>query len=340
MSFEKTYRIVFLFCEIFGMIPYRYENLNKNVIDTKKTNEIFILLKYGWLFGLLAFEFYILIYSIIVCYEYVLVTKVTLYTGLDVFILTTFRILLIIITLESFIKRNAQIKILNNLCELDDIFMRRLNVNINYKKLGRLVRFVFLKWFSIYILTEILLIWLTLYEEANSILIFLILFVYPLFKLTLNGSKYVTFVHLIKFRIEAMYQALNNFVLQTELNVDDPKRIELNRMLDLWNIYNKIYETVHLINYSFSWSFSINFSVEILAVCAVLFHVLDYILGEPNRFAVISLVSFGTYLFYYVFRVIMLIQITHSAAEKVDIFASKIHRLSSISTNSNDFVRQ
>lgn len=330
MNFKETYSLVFYIYRILGMVPYRLIVEESHVVISTPKFE------YLWLFVLFALETYILVYGTILCYEYVLVTKVTLYTGLDLLIVTTFRALLVIITVESFLKRDAQVKALQNLLDIDKVFTEKLSVDVNYPKLGRLVKVLFIKWSLIYIVTEAFLIWLTLFEEANSFGIFLLLFVYPLLKLTLNGSRYITFVHLIKHRILLMQQVLkdsnlwideNNVRRWDGLQQFCDRLVEVPRMVHLWETYQQIYKTTELVNYSFKWSFSINFSIEILAVCAVLFHVLDYILGEPNRFAVLSLISFGLYLFYYVFRVAMLIRVTHCTAQDVSQFAANVHRL-------------
>lgn len=308
---------------------------------------MFIALELLWLLILIFFEFYILIYSLFVCYQYLQLTKITLYTGLDIFILTTFRVLCIIITLESFMKRKIHTKILNSLRKVDNIFTNQLNERIDYALLGRLIIVMFVKWFSIYIFTDTFLIWLTLSEGANSISIFILLFVYPLFKLTLNGSKFMIFAHLIKFRIDAMHRALSN-CNQTDENahlsfnniqyVAPINRYHLNHMQHLWHIYNRIYDIVQLVNNGFVWSFSINFSIEILAVCAVLYRVLDHILGPPNRFPITTIIPFIVYLCYYLFRVVMLIRIAHNVASDVDNFANRIQTLELPVTEFNEFV--
>lgn len=345
MHFEDTYRVVFMVYRVLGMIPYRFTP-SKNQAPPQNRPNTFLVVEYLWIICLLAFECYVLIDSLFECYDYISHVKVTLYIGLDLLILTTFRILTIIITIESFFKRNIQVNILHNLFEIDKIFIEHLNMNIDYKQLNRLIRNAFLKWIFIYIITETFLISMTLYEGANNLPIFLILFVYPLLKLTVNGSKYITFAILIKYRIDAMHKVLLDSPLWMQENLfkknDNLLRFnidqtnELHRMINLWKIFNKMYKTIKLTNYSFECSISINFSVEILAICAVLFHILDYILGPPNRFFLISIISFGIYLFYYVFRVGMLIRIAHCAAEEADMLANKVHRLCANSTVLDD----
>lgn len=345
MHFEDTYRVVFMVYRVLGMVPYRFSPSN-TVVRPKKLEIIFLIAEYLWIIFLTIFEFYVIIDSIIVCYNYVTHIKLNLYIGLDLLILTTFRVLLVIITFEAFLKRNFQVKILRNLFEIDSIFIRDLNVDIDYGELKQLIRNTFIKWGLIYIITEMFLISLTLYEGANNLPTFLMLFVYPLLKLTLNGSKYITFALLIKYRIEAMHKILINSSLWMEKSswkkcdnlqkFTDNQAIELKRMINLWRIFNKIYKTVELTNYSFKWSISVNFSVEILSVCAVLFHILDYILGPPNRFSVLSLISFGMFFFYYVIRVGMLIRIAHCTIEEADMLANKVHRLCANGTVSDD----
>lgn len=337
MLFEDTYSFVFIFYRILAMVPYRFTTEQRQVIVQRlKFTNCFRKLESIWLLVLFLIEIYILIDGIIVSYERVLVTYVTLYTGLDLLIVTTFRLLLIIITMESFLKRRDQLKILQNLYSIDTVLGQELDIDVKYPKLNRLIIILFIKWSLIYVVTEAFLIWLTLFEQANSFGTFLLLFVYPLLKLTLNGSRYITLAHLVKHRIQLLQEVLKSSSFWIDehtvqryngLQLFCDRSIEISRMVNLWKIYRKIYETADLVNYSFKWSFSINFSIEILAITAVLFHVLDYILGAPNRFSLISLVAFGLYLFYYVFRVAMLIQVTHCTTHDAKLFAASVHRL-------------
>lgn len=340
MRFEDTYAIVFSIYRVLGLVPSQFNRLQTQnfTVVIKNRHRFYSIVEYFWIICLLIFEFYILIYSLILCYQYILHVHVTLYVGFDVFILTMMRTLVIIITVESFGKRNVQVNILNNLFEIDTIFMQNLNFNIDYSQSRRSIRNNFLKWCGVYIFTESFLIGMNLYEGANGLQDFLLLFGNPLLKLTLSGSKYITFALLIKCRIDAMHETMtpNSFSMQTnstqtfnhlqQFTID--QNIELHRMISLWQIFNKMHETIKLINYNFNWSISIHFSVEILSTCAILFHILDYILGPPNRFFLISAITFGIYLTYHVFRVGILIQIAHCTAEAVGLLAHKVHRLS------------
>lgn len=348
MQFGDTYRVVFIFYRVLCMVPYRFST-SKAFNQSKRWQDILFAAEYLWMIVLILFEFYIVIDGVLESYLYVSHIKVTLFTGLDLVILTTFRVLLIIITIEAFFKRKEQVKILKNLSEIDTNFARHLNINLDYGQLNRVIRNAFIKWSLIYVITEVFLISMTLYEGANNLPTFLMLFVYPLLKLTLNGSKYITFALLIKYRIDAMHTALITSSLWVNENqpikwnnlqkFTNNHAIELKRMISLWQIWNKMYETMELANYSFKWSISVNFSVEILSVCVVLFHILDSILGPPNRFPLFSFASYGVYLFYYVARVGMLIRIAHCAAEEANMLANKVHRLcGTVSDDLQNFV--
>lgn len=140
----------------------------------------------------------------------------------------------------------------------------------------------FFKWIGVYIITEACLIGTNLYD-ANYLVDFLLLFAYPLLELTMSGSKYITFTLLIKCRIDSMHKtmmessswmhSIEKFDHLQRFTID--QQIELQRMINLWRIFNKMHETVKLINNNFMCSISIHFSVEILATCAILFHILD-----------------------------------------------------------------
>lgn len=69
-----------------------------------------------------------------------------LYTVADMIFELSYYVLLILTTIKSYCRRNAHVKILTNLNEIDGFFAPKLNWKINYYRLKRQIRMAFIKW--------------------------------------------------------------------------------------------------------------------------------------------------------------------------------------------------
>lgn len=202
------------------------------------------------------------------------------------------------------------------------------------------IRSAFVKWILIICATEIVLFCIAVDDKENKFTPFLVLYIYPVFKLTLNVSQFMSYSILIRYRIESMNQMLIYSLKQESSNFH---MIELSRMFYLRQIVCKLHDTVQLINDLFKWSISGTFSIDLFAISVILYHELDYILGEQDRFGRLPVIAFGLFLFFYLIRLGAIIKTGNSTAKEANQLADNIHRINSNKWNSDGlqhFVRK
>lgn len=344
MFFEKSCREVFVVYRILGLVSGQFRfSQSYNIWQILLT-----IAEHFWIICILIFELYLLKMSFEMWHQK-FVHEPNLYSVSFSFGTIVTQILLCAATIESFCKRNTQTNILNNLNDIDHIFSETLNLNVNYFRLRRLIRRAFMKWILVYVIVECLLISLIPIETNEPIRFvdFLLFAMYPMQKLTLIGSKYITYGILIKYRIRTMHEILDTYFPTVHQNrqcisecttCDNYRSIELRRMLNLQRIFDKIYETIQLTNETFKWSISMVFSICVFVICILLFHVLEFILGPANKVSLSTACINVVIIFYYVSALIMFIQIANDVTNETEKLAVKVHQISLNQTLSKDLL--
>lgn len=334
MLFEDSYRSLFIFYRIFVIAPSsRFFNLNKTTENhVRKCSEILpSITEHIWIICILAYEFCILIRNFDDLAQNFSLNNLNLYLVFSFIIESLYFIILIIATIESYCQRNVQVQILSNLNEIDRFFETNLNWNINYVRLKRLIQMAFYKWTLFYIISNLILVWFYPYARLLHNL-------YEMVKEMLIASKYITFAILIKYRIKAMHEVLSHdhkhelrwahriFNRNRPINIE---ATESQRMIDLWHIFGKLYETVQLTNESFKWTISSKFTCDILSACSVLFRLLHYLYGPPDRFYLPEVIAYVVYLVINVIDFGFVVYMAHCVSEEANHLVNEIHRLKS-----------
>lgn len=356
MSFENSCSGVFTVYRIFGLVPSKFHFQSSTAelsrtFSNKKRQICRLFAEKLWFSCLLLFEFYNLIHSSILNYKkFFNIYSISSFNVFRLLMIITIRVCIILITIESYRHRKVQVKILDNLREIDRVFERKLKLHINYHRLKRSIFVALLKWIPIYFVAVSIFISANLFEETKiEDVICVALTLYPLLKQALFGSAYVTYAILIKCRLQAMHEVLDSNLLLAhvespsfEMSIDRESRrereaFEFQRLIYLWRLFPRVHETVQLMNDTFKWSISVNFFADVFYICAVVFSYLNEILRTSHeKDTILSNISIS-YMFYcgiFCFRAI--IPMAESVAAEADKIAPKIHRLSWISTISEE----
>lgn len=331
MSLEGSYRSLLTVYRIFA-IAHSDRDFNFNQLSQGRTRiywQIVVLIfEYFWLICVLTYEFCVFIPFYDDLKQNIAEHELTLYIAIAFLTEFSYFIILIIATIESYCQRNVQVQILSNLNEIDRFFATKLNWNINYNRLKYSIQMNFIKLALFYIIGNCVLVWF--YADARSL--------YNLYQMTkevIIASKYITFAILIRYRIEAMHRVLSDdfrWAVRIIFNRNQSTNVEITefqRIIDIWQIFCKLFETVQSMNESFKWTISLTLSCDIFSACVELFRLLHYIYGPPDRFYAPEFIAYLVYLIIDVIHFSMFVHMANCVAEEADNLAKEIHRLKS-----------
>lgn len=322
---------IFYIFRVFGTsaIPLDYRNPSHHKLNHPPASKRFTVIIFLWTAIVLLYELYILIFGLLKSYAYAQHAQFTLYTILDLFIVNVYRLMNAAMTVELFLKRRVQAKIIEKLCNIDNYFSTELNVNFNYPKLRKSIYILLAKWVLMYLFTELFIIGMILHMDLNAdILFFIKLFAMPLLVTSITCVQYTLFVILVRYRIRVMHKviaksAMWNYNESTRrqpwrLKIRGNELIEAKRMIILRNVFCCLSEVAQLINYCFIWSVSLNMSTDLLAIVATFYLLLDYMIGLRNSYLpLVSAVGFSILSTYYCIRTASLVTICHCTSQEV-----------------------
>lgn len=338
MSFVDSYKSVFTVYRIFGLVPFNFHlHLLSTNPQSPSSNEN---RKFGfWFICLFSIELFILVYSSILWHR----SYTNDNDSFNIFrwsMVVAIRICIIVITFESYRHQRTQLKILNQLHEIDRIFSEKLNLQINYHRLKRSIFVDFSKWISVCVIDVLILFAAVCFEETTiEDYVRLMAPLYPLFKKAMLGSVYVTYAILIKHRIQAVLQVLDSSLLLPhdstfEIPIDreslsEYEAFEFRRLIHLWQLFPRIYDTIQLINDTFKWSSSMNFFVNVFDICSSIFHYFGKSPEDSHQTYNVNIISYieCAFICYYVFCFGAIIQMANALTAEADKIAPKIHRL-------------
>lgn len=351
MSFEDSHGTVFMVYRVLGLVPFKFhlKPLTKSH-SQKWWQNVRLIGEHAWFVCMLILELYMLIHTCILCYNHSIKISFDLFRTLHFSIVFTIRTLVIVITIESYCKRNSQVEIIKNFREIDRQFMERLNFEMNYHQLRHEIAMSFLITIVIYIAAIVLLIPSYWNESFNQQMLALFV-IYPLLKRSLSGARYMTYALLAKYRIKAMLEILNSNVLSVQQNSievcldqqmsDDRETFELHRIINLQKIFSQVYDTVQLINNSFVWSISANFPINVFDISVAIFSAFDKMMDPENPHVIYISYSWAPLALHYVFSLVTIVQTADSLNREADKLTHQIHRIQSCGIKSealSDFV--
>lgn len=345
MSCADVNAAVFLVYRVFGLLPFRFHLESKKNISKGWQENVRLCGEHLWFIFMLLIEIYMLIHTCILCYNHSIYISFDVYRTLHFSIVFTIRALVIVITIESYCKRNIQAQIMNNFHEIDRKFVEELNLENNYCRLQRQIAISFSITVFIHILAIFILV-PTYWNESFDQQLLGLFVIYPLLKRSLSGSIYIIYALLVQHRIKAMHEIFDSNLLLIQQNsieicvdqqiCNDNEAFEMRRMINLQWIFLKIYDTVQLINNSFKWSISVNFPINVFDISVAVFSVFDKIVKPDNPHVIYVSYSWAPLVLQYVLSLITVIQAAHSLNKDADKLAYQIHRIQSCCVESDE----
>lgn len=349
MSFEDAHRTVFMVYRVFGLVPFQFHLESslesQKTIPKKWRRNVRLIVEHLWFISMLLIELYILIHTCMLCYDHSIKVSFDVYRTLHFSIVFTIRSLIILITIESYFKRNVQVQIMNNFREIDRKFSEKLDFEINYHRLRRQIANSFLFRVFMYI-TAIALLVPAYWNESFEQKMLAMFVIYALMKRSLSASSYTTYALLVKCRIEAMHEIFDNNLLLVQQNSveicrdqqtsNDREAFELRRMINLQRIFSKIHDTVQLLNNSFRWSISVNFTINVFDISVAVFSAFDKVMDSLNAHVIYVSYTWAPLALHYVFSLVTIIQAANSLNKEADKLAHQIHRIQSCGIESDE----
>lgn len=327
VTYLESIQSVHRFFQIFGFSPFSL----RLKTALKQSNKNLPLLCYSSLFVLLAASAFG--YGVAETIKYLSTTKVTLYVCTDIVLTSGLRIIVTIMFIESMVKYSSQIELLNAFYEIDQYFMTKLSVDMNYTLIKRKLILKHLQWSSLYVCTEMGIIALAV---SNSELpwTFGLLFVFPFMVTTAKYLQIVIFVTMLDYRLKKLNNTIrkihvdevneNQYLRHRSKRKNYTKRFDENIVLSkifvLWNIYNRLYDCSKILNYYFQWSLSMNVSLDFLSIVTNLYYFFKQIFGKTLNFPP-SFFVFSTIGLFHIIRLFQMVKICHYTAEHVSLFS-------------------
>lgn len=336
ITYLESIRPVHRFFQLIGFSPFL---LGSNDA-LKQTHENRPLLFYSVLFFLLSASSFG--YGVAETIKYLSQTKITLYVCTDIVLTSGLRLIGIIMFIESIVKHHSQIKLLNAFYEIDEIFVKKLNVDMKYKQIKRKLISKSLQWCTLYVCIEIGIIALAV-KNSTLLWLFVFLFTFPFMVVTAKCMQIVIFVTMLDYRLEKLNDTINRIHV-CELNGNHCLRngvsrwpilkqrykrkkystrydemIVLNKVFVLWDLYNRLWECSKNLNYYFQWSLSMNVSLDFISIVTNSYYFLDQLIDKRLR----SLIAFLVYTTIGLFHIIRILETAgacHYTAEQVSPF--------------------
>lgn len=127
MCFENTYNAVFLVYRVLGLVPFPFHLKSitnpPGTIPSNQQQKWNILIEILCFICIFSLELCILIFKCMTCYKDSLTHGLNLINASHMAIVFTVRAIAIVGTVETYLKRNSQVKILTNLYEIDRFFV-------------------------------------------------------------------------------------------------------------------------------------------------------------------------------------------------------------------------
>lgn len=150
MSFDDSNGAVFMVYRVFGLVPFQFHlktiSNPQNTILNQKRQKWNFLVETLYFVCIIASELCMLVYYCIFCYRSSLIFSLNPLNASHLVIVFTLRAFIVVTTVETYLKRDVQVKILFNLCDIDRVFVEKLNLTINYERLRRQILNAFLEW--------------------------------------------------------------------------------------------------------------------------------------------------------------------------------------------------
>lgn len=310
-----------------------------------------------------SFEHFLKIYSIlhitlrVAVFSYTLATdqffirsiKLPMFKTIDTVLVCAVRVIEIVNMVEALIKFREEQKFMDNLLEIDDILMHHFDVDIKPKQLRRASMKRLFTWTCIIIIFLLGIIYLSIGNDQYLCL--WLTFIPPFLTSSLTYFQIITWVELIKYRLNKINQLVRNLNNDRHLITTDifgsihgsldtvhDSRI-LDRCVIFCDLYRRMWMQANLVNDRFKCSMVFNIGNDFVSLVSNLYWIFMCILKKSGSDEISSGSSF-LLSFISIFHIWMLSGACHSTAEEATRTAHAIHciRQATYNTQLNLFV--
>lgn len=286
---------------------------------------------------------------------------------IDTVLICGVRLLEILIWLEALIKRQHQVKFLENLLEIDEIFRNCLYADLKYDQLRRRAFIKLIVWIGTFLTIEGLIIALTYKNTTTVHFYYCLIYLLPFFVSSLTYFQIIICVDLIRYRFRVLKhiisimdnneqpftQEINNIVaepnyftrkvLKTLFNSDFGDKIHANfdstyeihvfeRFAIIRNLYFRLWEQTNLINERFQWSMVVNIGNDFSSLLANIYWMLMCMLNNSICQDMSITASFMCVIIN-VLHVFMLSKVCHNTVVEASNVAYAVHHINFVANS-------
>lgn len=277
--FMKTIILPFRIFQTFSLCPFGLHN--KPLLPVSKT--------YLRNIAIAAIVIYtaLFIHGLFITDKYINYSQKPFQYYFDFFYMTLSRLLLLIILVESLLKRNLNIKFFENIHKADTILVEKLSANLAFDQNRKLNNLRTGVWLVVFIITSgtTLICWIVSNDQL-SIMYWALLLV-PSLMATMRYFQMITYVNLTKIRFQVINKLVKSFysldpinskkgnvvdknLLHTMSKISDDRSAEVEKyvifknLIELRQVYILLYDATEMINELFRWSVPINIAKDFI----------------------------------------------------------------------------
>lgn len=210
-------------------------------------------------------------------------------------------IVLLVVMIESLLKKKKQMEFYQILSEIDETLEKTLNFNLSksmmrWSMIGKLVL-----WISFYSAMKVCHIFYLLKSNQRNSLFFWSISLIPYFICSLRYFQIICHIDLLKQRVNIFHKLLIEMktpdgqiiVHKRHANLLNhfKEKQDYEQLLILRDVYGKLWHLSNLINECFGWSILVNIGNDFVSVTSASYN-LFYSLSISNGFQITSLLEF------------------------------------------------
>ncbi|XP_067635485.1 putative gustatory receptor 2a [Eurosta solidaginis] len=180
---------------------------------------------------------------------------------IDLLQFTGIRLAHIVTLLEAFLHRRKISAFFIRVREIDDIFERSLNVDIDNRCFNKQLIRRAIKMISAYVCVQILVVSTESFSEHNSLSICFILYMLSFCVTMLRYFQFTICIMIIRERLKKLVLILDEQKLYEDVHIIDLTRLHIIR-----DLYNRLWELTAHVNRNFGFSLLTNVGNDLLAI--------------------------------------------------------------------------
>lgn len=217
-------------------------------------------------------------------------SKILIY--IDIITPLFIRLHVIVLFIESFLKRSEQVELLDKIAEIETFFVRKFQVKIDAKKLQRKFRNYLIFW--VLRIAGIIVCMCLVKSWGDAY--YLLLYIVPFYSSTLMYAQYLSYVETIRYCVELLNENIGQFDMShvSQQEQSGEKLVEkrtfiftfnkIERLRDLRHVYRLIWQASLLVNHYVLWSLPIAINNEFITLINDLYWIFLLLLDPINLY--------------------------------------------------------